>query len=114
MTAVLEIESAEQLAEIVRDETRGVMIDVWGTWCQPCRALRPHIEQLAEANADDWRIVAVHVESLPELVEHYAIQSTPTLIYLRDGEEVHRSAGAVTPSTIAADLSAHRLSLIHI
>ena len=107
MAAVGEIESEEELDEVLAGESRGVMIDVWGTWCQPCRALRPHIENLAAEHAASWRVVALHAESLPGLIDRFGVQATPTLIYLRNGEEVHRSAGAVTPSTIAAALEAH-------
>jgi len=99
-----EIDGIAQLNEILLAESRGVVIDFWGTWCQPCRTLRPHLDQLAEEHADDWRFVAVHTEENVDLVEKYAVQSTPTLVYVRGGEEVHRSAGAITPSGVAEAL----------
>ena len=102
---VEEITGVAALNEILLAEARGVVIDFWGTWCQPCRALRPHLETLAADNADSWRFVAVHAEENVDLIEKYDVQSTPTLIYLRGGEELHRSAGAVTPSTVAEALA---------
>ena len=99
-----EVAGVAELNEIVLAETRGVVIDFWGTWCQPCRTLRPHLETLADDHAADWRFVAVHAENNVELVDKYDVQSTPTLIYLRSGVEVHRSAGAITPSGVSADL----------
>jgi len=102
---VEEIEGIVHLNEIVLAESRGVVIDFWGTWCQPCRALRPHLDQLADENTESWRFVAVHVEKNVELIEKFDVQSTPTLVYLKGGEEVHRSAGAITPSGVAEDLA---------
>ena len=96
-----------ELVELLRAEPRGVVVDFWGTWCQPCRSLRPHLQQLADDHAASWRIVAVHVDEREDLVEAYAIQATPTLIYMKQGEEVYRSAGAVTPSGVAEALSTY-------
>jgi len=100
-----EITGASELDAIIHQEDRGIVLDMWGTWCQPCRTLRPHVEDLAEQYDDKWRVLAVHVESSPELVDRFDIQSTPTFIYLHEGVEVHRSTGAVTPTTIAGDMA---------
>ena len=102
-----EIDSRAELGELLRAEPRGVLVDFWGTWCQPCRALRPHLERLADDHAASWRIVAVHTDEREDLVETYAIQATPTLIYTRQGKEVYRSAGAVTPSAVAEALTTY-------
>ena len=95
------------LAEVLLAEERGVVIDFWGTWCQPCRTLRPHLERLADDFADRWRLVAVHVDQHEDLVERYGIGSTPTLVFLRGGDEVHRVVGAAPPSAIAEAMTAH-------
>ena len=87
--------------------SRGVVVDFWGSWCQPCRALRPHLERLAADHAGAWRVVAVRVEDNENLVEAWSVQATPTLLYLRQGQEVHRSTGAVTPSSVAEAMLAH-------
>ncbi|MEM9653936.1 MAG: thioredoxin family protein [Actinomycetota bacterium] len=88
------------LDAVIAADGRGVIIDFWGTWCQPCRTLRPHLERLAADHGTDWRFVAVHVEKHPELVDRFSITTTPTLVYLRGGDEVHRTEGASPPSAI--------------
>lgn len=104
MTMLLdEVDSAELNRTLLAEE-RGVIIDFWGTWCQPCRTLRPHLERLADDHSDKWRIVAVHVEENEDLVEKYGIMSTPTFVFIRAGEEVHRITGATPPSAIEAAL----------
>lgn len=97
-----------ELNEVILAEDRGVIIDFWGTWCQPCRTLRPHLERLAEDFSSSWRMVAVHVEENPDIVERFDVMATPTLVFLKQGDEVHRVTGATTPSAIA-EAMAHRV-----
>lgn len=102
-----EVTSRTELDELIEAEERGIVVDFWGTWCQPCRSLRPHLETLAEEFSAGWKVVAVHIEDSVDLVEEYGVTSTPTLVYLRSGIEVHRSIGAVTPSGVASALEQH-------
>ncbi len=99
MTTVDEVGAAELNRTLLAEE-RGVIIDFWGTWCQPCRTMRPHLERLAESHAEDWRLVAVHVEEHPDLVDRYQVTTTPTLVFVRAGDEVHRITGAVPMGTV--------------
>ena len=105
--AVREIKGVAELNRVILAEDRGVVVDFWGSWCQPCRALRPHLERLAHDHAGAWRVVAVRVEDNEDLVESWSVQATPTLLYLRQGQEVHRSTGAVTPSSVAEAMLVH-------
>ncbi len=105
--AIEEITSQAELSSLIDAESRGIVVDFWGTWCQPCRSLRPHLETLGDEFCADWKIVAVHVENDVDLVDQYGVQSTPTIVYLRDGVEVHRTAGSVTPSGVASALKEH-------
>ena len=105
--AVREIKGVAELNRVILAEDRGVVVDFWGSWRQPCRALRPHLERLAQDHAGAWRVVAVRVEDNEDLVESWSVQATPTLLYLRQGQEVHRSTGAVTPSSVAEAMPAH-------
>lgn len=96
------------LNTILLAEERGVIIDFWGTWCQPCRTLRPHLESLADDFAESWRMVAVHVEKNEDLVDRFDVMATPTLLFIKGGDEVHRISGASTPSAIADAMASHR------
>ncbi len=106
MTMILDEVDSAGLNSTLLAEERGVIIDFWGTWCQPCRTLRPHLERLADDHSDNWRIVAVHVDENEDLVEKYDITSTPTFVFVRGGEEVHRITGATPPSAIDAAIEA--------
>ena len=96
------------LNRLLLAEERGVVIDFWGTWCQPCRTLRPHLERLADTHAESWAMVAVHVDQQPDLVDRFEITTTPTLVFMRSGDEVHRITGAAPPSEIDEAMAATR------
>jgi thioredoxin 1 len=93
------------LDEVLLAEQRGVVVDFWGTWCQPCRTLRPHLEQLAGDHRDRWRFVAVHTDEQLDLATKYRVMSTPTIVFIKDGDEVERLSGSATPSAITEILT---------
>lgn len=66
------------------------VLKFWAPWCKPCTALSTMLEGLdiTSHNIDD-------AETSP-LVEKFKIRNIPTLIFLKDGEEVHRHAGIIT------------------
>ena len=105
--AVLDEVDGAKLDEVISAEQRGVVLDFWGTWCQPCRTLRPHLEDIADRFESSWKLVAVHVDQQEDLVERFDIQSTPTLVFLKQGEEVARITGATPPGQIVEVLEAH-------
>ena len=105
-TPILEISDSAELDEVLRSEGRGVVVDFWGTWCRPCRALRPHLDRLARDHAGEWQFVSVHVDSNPDLADEWSVMGTPTLVYVRGGTERHRTTGAVTPSMVEETLNA--------
>ncbi len=73
-----------------------VLVDFHATWCPPCRALAPTVDDLARTHADRLRVAKVDIDENPALVERFGIASVPTLLLLRDGEVVER-LGAVAP-----------------
>ena len=71
-----------------------VLVDMWATWCQPCRAVSPALEQLARELAGQIKLVKVDVDQAPKLAERFAVQAVPTLMLIRDGHVEGRQAGA--------------------
>jgi thioredoxin 1 len=67
-----------------------VLVDFYGTYCPPCRALMPTIDKLAQ---DGYAIVKVNVQDHPELATQFGVKAVPTLVVLRGGQEVSRFVG---------------------
>lgn len=69
-----------------------VLVDFWATWCGPCQALGPVIDELAE-EVTDAKICKLDVDASPELARKFRVMSVPTLIVFKEGEAVKRVVG---------------------
>ncbi|MDO4220022.1 MAG: thioredoxin [Candidatus Saccharibacteria bacterium] len=69
-----------------------VLVDFNATWCPPCQALHPILEEIANEGGD-FKIVAVDIDDEEELAEKFNISSIPCLILFNDGVEVDRKIG---------------------
>ena len=92
----------EQFDGEVLQSKEPVLVDFFATWCGPCRALAPVLDDLAGDLAGSGRVVKVDVDRAPELAARYGISSIPCLILFQDGREVKRLLGAVSKARIAA------------
>lgn len=87
-----EIGSSEWQAEVVRSAVP-VLVDVFGTYCPPCRALAPTLDRLATEYEGRAKIVKVDVEADRDLAGGLHVASVPTVIAFREGKEVGRLVG---------------------
>jgi thioredoxin 2 len=81
-------------AEIAERATMPVLVDLWATWCGPCRQVSPALAQLARERAGKVKLVKVDVDQAPGLSQRFDVKAVPTLMVLRGGEVVARQPGA--------------------
>ncbi len=89
--AVLEVKSESFEKEVLESE-KPVVLDLFATWCGPCKMLRPVIEELSEEHPE-VKFVSVDVDEEAEIAIRYGVSSIPCLVFLKNGEEVGRSVG---------------------
>ena len=77
----------------IKNGAKPVLLDFFATWCGPCRMVGPILEEIAEER-DDVVIGKIDVDECPELAKVYGVSSIPTLVLLKDGEEIDRALGA--------------------
>ena len=84
----------ENFTEIAEQATVPVLVDLWATWCGPCRMVSPALEQLAKEKAGQLKLVKVDVDRAPKLAQRFSVQAVPTLMVLYRGKVIARQAGA--------------------
>ena len=80
------------------------LVDFYATWCGPCQAQGPIIEEVAEESSAN--IFSIDIDEQPELAAEFGVSSIPTLIVFEKGEEIDRKTGLTPKSTIAKMLGA--------
>lgn len=84
-----------------------VVVDFWAPWCMPCRMLAPTIESVAQKLSGKAKVCKVNVDNNHELSGRYGVQSIPTLIIFKSGQEEDRITGAVGESEILKRIEIH-------
>jgi thioredoxin 2 len=84
----------DDFAEVAERAPVPVLVDLWATWCGPCRMVSPALERLATERAGELKLVKVDVDQAPRLSQRFEVRAVPTLMVLRDGEVLARQPGA--------------------
>jgi thioredoxin 2 len=71
-----------------------VLVDCWAPWCGPCRGLAPVIEKLAEEYKGRVKIAKLDTDDNPKIAMKYNIQSIPTMLLFKNGQQADRIVGA--------------------
>ena len=84
------IESKEELLEILKEGD--TLVDFFATWCGPCRMVAPILEEIDKEN-HPFQIVKIDTDEATELAIEFGIQSIPTLLFFREGQEIRKRLG---------------------
>ena len=71
------------------------------SWCGPCKAFKPIIEEL---KVEGYPINIIDIDENSNLATEYSIRSVPTTVILEDGKEIERFVGARTKQLIRGRL----------
>lgn len=87
-------------SEIIKHQGLGV-VDFGATWCGPCQALAPTIEELAgEYSGTNVKIAKCDVDEANELAAQWGIMSVPTILFFKNGKRVDQMMGNQKKQTL--------------
>ena len=73
-----------------------VLVDMFATWCGPCKMMAPVVAQLAEEYEGAVKVGKLDIDQNVDIVAQYKIMSVPTFLVIKDGEVVKKLIGAVS------------------
>ena len=91
----LEVDRAEMLHVLVNSEIP-VMVDFWAPWCGPCVQMTPAYEAASKEMSLQVQFLKVNTEQNQGLGALYGIESIPTILMFRDGEEIGTNTGSLS------------------
>ncbi|WP_404438236.1 thioredoxin [Microbacterium aerolatum] len=105
MSAPITVTDATFQAEVLESEIP-VVVDIWASWCGPCKQVAPILDQLATEYDGRVKIVKLDADQNPEVVTAVGVTSIPTLGFYTGGERVDMLIGAHPKAGIAEKMEA--------
>ncbi|NCT66911.1 MAG: thioredoxin [Rhodanobacteraceae bacterium] len=83
-----------------------VLVDFWGEWCGPCKAIAPLLEQLANDYGGRLKIAKVELDKNQKTALAYNVRSAPTLLLFKDGKVQATQMGLVSKAQLTRVIDA--------
>ena len=84
-----------------------VVVDCWAAWCAPCRAIAPMVDEMAKEYSGKVVFGKLNVDENPETTQKFGVMAIPTLLIMKNGEEVDRVVGILPKNQLEAKVSSY-------
>ena len=101
---LIHVTDAEFESQVLKAD-KPVLVDFWASWCGPCLAIAPVVEELAGEYDGKIVVAKMDVDKSPVTPGRYGIRAIPTLIVFNDGQVVEQITGAVGRAVIESAIN---------
>ena len=100
--------TGEQLdSELMASSETPILLDVFATWCGPCKMIAPHVKAAAAELGCQCRVAKIDCERYPEWASKFKVQGLPTVLVLKHGKEMRRLEGAFAVDKLVEAVQPH-------
>ena len=96
---IINASSSSFEADVLKSEIP-VLVDFWATWCGPCKAIAPVLEEIAEEMDGQIRVVKVDVDHNRNIASQFKVRNIPTLLLFKNGEVAGKHVGGLNKSKL--------------
>ncbi len=100
------VEVNDQNFAEVKQSNLPVLLDIGATWCGPCKALAPIVEEIAAEYEGRAMVCKVDVDEAPGIASEFRVRNVPTVLFIKGGAAVDKSVGLVAKATLTEKLDA--------
>ena len=102
----MEVKITTENFESYKNGELPLVVDLWATWCGPCRMLAPIIAELADEYAGKLVVGKCDVEENDDIAMEFGVRNIPTILFFKNGELVDKFVGAASKATIEEKMKA--------
>lgn len=92
--------------DLIKSDTP-VLIDFFATWCGPCKAMGPILQDVSRKVGDKARVLKIDVDRNQQVAQKYQIQSVPTVMLFKSGKMLWRQSGVVPADQLVKVINQH-------
>ncbi len=91
----IEDPASQKIFDTIKSSNKPVIIDCFGTYCPPCKMMKPIFEKISHEYQNDYTFLEVDIQQAPLFAQAYSIQAVPTFLFIKNNQVIDQHAGAL-------------------